>query len=43
MKRHSAQPTIELLLRENKFLCITLYVIAVLPVLCGIVLLGFGV
>ena len=43
MKRHFARPTIELLLRENKFLCITLYVVAVLSVLCGIVLLGFGV
>ena len=43
MKRHSERPTIELLLRENKFLCITLYIVAVLSVLCGIVLLGFGV
>ena len=36
------QPTIDLLLRENKFLSITLYVVAVLSILCGIVMLGFG-
>lgn len=30
-------------MREKKFLCITLYVFAVLSVLCGIVMLGFGV
>jgi hypothetical protein len=43
MKRHSAHSTIDLLLRENKLLWITLCVVAVLSVLCGIVLLGFGV
>ena len=43
MKRRSAQPTIDTLLRENKFLSMTLYVIAVLSVFCGIVMLGFGV
>lgn len=42
MKRRSAQASIDFLLRENKFLCITLYVFAVLSVLCGIVMLGFG-
>jgi hypothetical protein len=42
MKRRCAQPTIDLLLRENKTLSITLYVVAVLSVLCGIVMLGFG-
>jgi len=43
MKPCQPQPTIDLLLRENKILWITLYVVAVLSVLCGIVLLGFGV
>lgn len=33
MKPRIAQPTIDSLLRENKLLCITLYVIAVLSVL----------
>ena len=37
------QPNIDLLLRENKMLSITLYVVVVLCVLCGIVMLGFGV
>jgi hypothetical protein len=43
MKPRSAQPTIDLLLRENKILSITLYVVGVLSVLSGIVTLGFGV
>ena len=43
MKRRSAQARIDFLLRENKFLCITLYVLAVLSILSGIVMLGFGV
>ena len=43
MKRRSPQPAIDLLLRENKFLSITLYVVAVLSILCGIVMLGFGI
>jgi hypothetical protein len=42
MKRRSAQPTIDTLLRENKILSMTLYVVAVLSVLCGIVMLVFG-
>ena len=41
MKPYQPQPTIDLLLRENKILRITLYIVAVLSVLCGIVLLGF--
>ena len=43
MKRRSSQPSIDLLLRENKILSMTLYVVAVLSVLCGIVMLVFGV
>jgi hypothetical protein len=43
MKQRSAQPTIDLFLRENIILSITLYVVAVLSVVCGIVMLGFGV
>ena len=43
MKPTTAHSTIDLLLRENKLLWITLYVVAVLSVLCGIVTLGFGV
>jgi hypothetical protein len=42
MKRHSAHSTFDLLLRENKFLSISLYVVAVLSMLCGIVMLDFG-
>jgi glucose dehydrogenase len=42
MKRHSAHSTFDLLLRENKFLSITLYAVAVLSILFGIVMLGFG-
>jgi hypothetical protein len=37
------QRTIDLLLRENTILSITLYVVAVLSLLCGVVLLGLGV
>jgi hypothetical protein len=36
------QPTIDLLLRENYFLSMTPSVVAVLSILCGIVMLGFG-
>jgi hypothetical protein len=43
MKRRFAQPTIDSLLRENKILSISFYVVAVLSVVCGIVMLGFGV
>ena len=43
MKRRSPQPAIDLLLRQNEFLCITLHVLAMLSVLSGIVILGFGV
>ena len=43
MKRRSAQASFDLLLRENKFLSMTLYIVAVLCVLCGIAMLGFGV
>jgi hypothetical protein len=43
MKQSSAQSTIDTVLRENKILSMTLYVVAVLSVLCGIVILGFGV
>ena len=43
MKPRTAQSTIDLLLRENKFLSITLYVVAVLSILCGMMMLGFGV
>jgi hypothetical protein len=43
MKRRSAHPTIDSLLRENKVLSMTLYVAAVLSGLCGIVMLGCGV
>jgi hypothetical protein len=42
MKRHSAHSAFDLLLRENQFLSITLYLLAVLSILCGIVMLGFG-
>ena len=44
MKRRQPrpQPSIDLLLRENKFLSITLCVVAMLSILCGIVMLGFG-
>lgn len=42
MKRRSPQPAIDLLLRENKILSMILYVVAVLSVLCGVVMLGFG-
>ncbi len=42
MKPRTAHSTIDFLLRENKFLSATLYVVAVLSVLCGIVMLGFG-
>ena len=41
MKHCSTQEAIERLLHENKILSITLYVIAVLAVVCGIVILGF--
>jgi hypothetical protein len=41
MKRRST--IVDLLLRENKILSITLYVVAVLSVLCGLVMLGLGV
>ena len=40
--KHSAHSTFDLLLRENKFLSITLYAVAVLSILCGTVMLGFG-
>jgi hypothetical protein len=40
--KHSAHSTLDLLLRENKFLSITLYAVAVLSILCGTVMLGFG-
>jgi hypothetical protein len=42
MKRRTAHSTIDLLLRENKFLSITLWFLAVLSTLCGTVMLGFG-
>jgi len=40
--KHSAHSTFDLLLRENKFLSITLYAVAVLSILCGTLMLGFG-
>jgi hypothetical protein len=42
MKHRSTQEAIDRLLHENKILSITLYVLAVLAVVCGIVMLGFG-
>jgi uncharacterized membrane protein YcjF (UPF0283 family) len=42
MKHRSTQEAIDRLLRENKILSITLYLLAALAVVCGIVTLGFG-
>jgi hypothetical protein len=42
MKHRSTQEAIDRLLHENKILSITLYVLAALAVVCGIVTLGFG-
>jgi len=42
MKHRSTQEAIDRLLHENKILSITLYVLAALAVVCGIVMLGFG-
>jgi hypothetical protein len=42
MKHRSTQEAIDRLLQENKILSITLYVLAALAVVCGIVMLGFG-
>jgi hypothetical protein len=42
MKHRSTQEAIERLLHENKIVSITLYVFAVLAVVSGIVVLGFG-
>jgi hypothetical protein len=42
MKRRSTQEAIDRLLHENKILLITVYVLAVLAVVGGIVTLGFG-
>ena len=42
MKHRSTQEGIDRLLHENKILSITLYVLAALAVVCGIVMLGFG-
>jgi hypothetical protein len=42
MKHRSTQELIDRLLHENKILSITLYVLAALAVVCGIVMLGFG-
>ena len=42
MKRRSTQEAIDRILHENKLLSITLYVLAALAVVCGIVMLGFG-
>jgi hypothetical protein len=42
MKHRSTQEAIERLLHENKILSITLYVFAVLAVVSGIVMIGFG-
>ncbi|HSU60121.1 MAG TPA: hypothetical protein VLI55_12465 [Bryobacteraceae bacterium] len=42
MKHRSTQEAIDRLLHENKMLSITLYVLAALAVVCGIVMLGFG-
>ena len=42
MKHRSTQEAIDRLLHENKILSISLYVLAALAVVCGIVTLGFG-
>jgi len=42
MKHRSTQEVIDRLLHENKILSITLYVLAVLAMVCGIVMLSFG-
>ena len=43
MKHRSTQEAIDRLLHENKILSITLYLLAALAVVCGIVMVGFGV
>jgi len=40
MKKRSAQATIDLVLHENQVLSVTLWVLAVLFVLCGITVIG---
>ena len=42
MKHRSTQEAIDRLLHENKILSITLYLLAALALVCGIVTLGFA-